>query len=80
MQERKLIAKLSKIKSVLTNRANFKKKLDEERDSLFSSVLSELDQEYDHLISLVRVAKYELIFNELLEEEDGEENNGFCRQ
>ena len=74
MQERELKAKLLKIKNSIAKSVDAKRKVDNERDNLFAEVMSGLDQDYDHMIALVRVAKYELIFDEVLTRRESEED------
>ena len=67
MYEKDVQARLKKIKASIMRSAKIKKEADQQRDLLFSEVLSELDQEYDRLVTLVRAAKYELIFQDVLD-------------
>jgi len=67
MYEKDVQARLKKIKASIMRSAKIKKEADQQRDHLFSEVLSELDQEYDRLVTLVRTAKYELIFQDVLD-------------
>lgn len=67
MRERDVKARLDKIKQSIAGSVKLRKEAEQQRDRLFAEILSELDQEYDRLITLVRTAKFELIFKEILE-------------
>ena len=71
MYERDIKARLKKIKNSIFHTAQLKKEADQQREHLFAEILSELDQEYDRLVALVRVAKYELIFKDILDGSKG---------
>lgn len=74
MHEHDITARLKKIKASIIDVVNLRKEADQRREHLFAEVLSELDQEYDRLVALVRTAKYELIFKEVLS--DNKNNSG----
>jgi len=69
MKERELKARLEKIKNSISQVNKVRNEVNQTRDNLFAEILSELDQEHDHLVALVRTAQYELLFDELLEEQ-----------
>ena len=70
MNERDIKIKINKIKKNIAPTIQLKKEIDNKRNDLFAEILSEIDQDYDKLVSLVRTAKYELIFQEVIDEND----------
>lgn len=66
LSKKSLNIKLSKIKEAVKEAAIVRHHAEELRDQQFSALLSELDQDYDTLIGIVKVAKYELVMEDLL--------------
>jgi len=76
MRTKELRAKLHKIKQSIDRVNKMHSEAKQTRDNLFSELLSELDQEHDRLVALVRSAQYELLFDELLLLRSQEEGGG----
>jgi hypothetical protein len=72
MNKRDVKTRIRKIKERLSHNLSLKREAEQQREILFAEVLSELDQEYEKLITLVRVAKYEIVMQELLNKDDGD--------
>lgn len=64
--ERIIKSHLSKIKKVVRDAVDKAQEASKIRDDAFAEVLSKLNQDHRQLVSLVRNAKYELIFDDLL--------------
>jgi len=64
--ERILKVNLGKIKKAIADVIKNIKESERVRDDLFGEVLSQLNQEYDKMIGLVQLCKYELIFDDLI--------------
>jgi hypothetical protein len=75
MQERQLKARLTKVKNSINEVVKLKKEADQKRDTLFAEIMSELDQDYDKMVTLVRVAKFELILNDIFENHANDEDD-----
>jgi len=71
--ERMLKANLGKIKKAIADTVKKIKESEKVRDDLFGEVLSQLNQEHKKLIGMVQLSKYELIFDELINVEDDED-------
>lgn len=70
---------LAKIKKVVKEAVSKSREAAKIRDDAFAEVLSKLDQDHQKLVNLVKVAKYELIFDDLIRsgrEEDEESVGG----
>ena len=65
MQERQLKARLTKIKNSINEVVKLKKEADQKRDNLFAEIMSELDQDYDRMVTLVRIARFELVLDDI---------------
>lgn len=72
MNKRDVKTRISKIKERLGHNLSLKREAEQQREILFAEVLSELDQEYEKLIALVRVAKYEMVMQDILGKDDGD--------
>lgn len=70
---------LAKIKKVVKEAVSKSREAAKIRDDAFSEILSKLNQDHQKLVSLVKVAKYELIFDDLIKssrEEDEDSIGG----
>lgn len=71
--ERMLKANLGKIKKAISETVKKIKESEKVRDDLFGEVLSQLNQEHQKLVGMVQLCKYELIFDELINASDNED-------
>lgn len=66
MNEKEVHAKLRHIKKVISEAEQRAKEASTVRDNAFAELLSQMNQDHQKVVAIVRVARYEMIFKQLL--------------
>ena len=73
--ERVIKSNLAKIKKAIAHTVSKIRESEKVREDLFAEILSTLDQEHEKFVGLVQICKYELIFDDLLNNSNSHEEN-----
>lgn len=68
MNEKEIHAVLKKITKVVADAEKSAMEAERVRDNAFSELLSNMSQDYDKVVALVRVARYEMIFRKRIQQ------------